>query len=374
MRSELRGRVRSALSTRPRLRRHPGDGPRADQEHRQRPAPPRRQRRRNRVRMRSGDEPSLEPPPARTNEKPRLAGLFFRAGEVRVEIRSLATSRRGRLWSRGIGMPYHTGDRGFGARRRRVGDDALALAVIAFGAQLITSFTQHALTTQQSVRSEQLNAETRALLVEMQTTARTTEVLVREQFGRVLAGFMDAAQSADRGKTIYHDELARRFAENMQREAEIAQAAERATDAVVREAASIRARARSGSSSGASANTARRRRESAEAAAFPTEDEAAPVIEVLRGLSESARRSLITLAEDRETSRDVWDLGGLSADPVSATRQELLDRDLIQLVRLPSAAHGPDDRMVHQLTAKGVLAARVLTGSGPVPRWAADLL
>ena len=44
MRPELQGRMRSSLSARPRLRRHPGDGPRADQEHRQRSAPARRQR------------------------------------------------------------------------------------------------------------------------------------------------------------------------------------------------------------------------------------------------------------------------------------------------------------------------------------------
>ena len=42
VRSQLRRRVRSAVSTRPRLRRSPGNGPRADQEHRQRPARPRR--------------------------------------------------------------------------------------------------------------------------------------------------------------------------------------------------------------------------------------------------------------------------------------------------------------------------------------------
>lgn len=98
---------------------------------------------------------------------------------------------------------------------------ALALAIVAFGVQLLVSAAESQSSTQQSLRSEQLNTQTRALLAEMQTTARGTERMVREQFGQLLRAFMDAAKQTGGGKDFDPEAFEERLMANIRRDAVI---------------------------------------------------------------------------------------------------------------------------------------------------------
>jgi hypothetical protein len=95
---------------------------------------------------------------------------------------------------------------------------ALALAVLAFVIQIMVFIVQSQSTSQQMVRSEQLNTDTRALLVEMRTSARSTESMVRGQFGQVLRAFMDAVKSSDKKGGFDPDAFEQRLMRNMARQ------------------------------------------------------------------------------------------------------------------------------------------------------------
>ena len=63
---------------------------------------------------------------------------------------------------------------------------ALALAIIAFIAQLIVYIAQSAATTQQMGRAERLHTETRALLQGIDRTAQSIQGSLNDQYGRVI--------------------------------------------------------------------------------------------------------------------------------------------------------------------------------------------
>jgi hypothetical protein len=75
---------------------------------------------------------------------------------------------------------------------------ALALAVLAFGAQLVDSVVQGQASTQQMLQSERLNAETRSLLSEVRVTSQeiraTQSGLVDRLMGHVLQAIPEAVE------------------------------------------------------------------------------------------------------------------------------------------------------------------------------------
>jgi hypothetical protein len=75
---------------------------------------------------------------------------------------------------------------------------ALALAVLAFGAQLVGSIVQGQTSTQQMLQSERLNAETRSLLSEVRVTSQeiraTQSGLVDRLMGHVLQAIPEAVE------------------------------------------------------------------------------------------------------------------------------------------------------------------------------------
>jgi hypothetical protein len=259
------------------------------------------------------------------------------------------------------------------------GDDALStialsLAVLAFIVQLLVFVAQSQATSQQMLRSEQLNTQTQALLSEMQTTARGTETMVREQFGQLLRAFMDAAKTAETGKGGFdQDAFERRLLTNIRRETMLAQESSRAP-------AQERSRTASpvpppGSRSAGLSRTrqeaaarAQRRADTYDSGPFPSEDEAQRAIPVLRSTSPEARAYLRRLYVDKIRSSESGSYVGLSArSDFAEAQEELLAKELAQRVRVA------EGHVVYQLTPLGELAGKILTSSGPIPDWAGDL-
>jgi hypothetical protein len=243
---------------------------------------------------------------------------------------------------------------------------ALSLAIIAFGVQLLVTTAQNQNTAQQSVRSEQLNTQTRTLLAEMQTTARGTETMVREQFGQLLRAFLDAANSAGGGKSFDEAEFEQRLLTNIRREQALRQSASSPPLA-----------------SATTVSPRRIRREAPPPAVayqsgpFPTEEEARPVIEPLLRLSPNARERLKQYALDAQTGGGGSTYVGYpvnSTNPVNIPlNSELAQEGFVNMVRV-GGDDGPDDGLVYQLTDLGKLATRVVGGTGEVPEWAAPIL
>lgn len=244
---------------------------------------------------------------------------------------------------------------------------ALVLATVAFGVQLLISSAQNQSTTQQGLRSEQLNTQTRALLAEMQTTSRGTEAMVREQFGQLLRAFMDAANSAA-GKHFDEAEFERRLLTNIRREAAIAQPAAESTPTTLRAATTTERIRRSNSPGGL-------RQSSWTSGPFPTEEEAQPVLADLLALSSAARDRLRSFGEDDASEGGGASYVGYRAIPNSASaaeHSELEKRGLIHLVQLPPTENS--NGLTYQLTDKGRLGAKVVGATGDVPEWARPLL
>jgi hypothetical protein len=252
-----------------------------------------------------------------------------------------------------------------------VGDDpalatiALALAVLAFGVQLLVYVAEAQSTTQQMLRSEQLNTQTSSLLTEMQTSARSTEAMVRDQFSQLLRAFLDAAQNAGGGgKDFDPDAFERRLMAN------------------IRQEAALRGEPRPSQPAGGPSRPTRSRSRLADisrvydAGPFPDEAEARPVLNDLLALSGPARERLRLFGRDKQNIQaGSQAYEGYAPNPAD---DQLKERGLVKLVRLAPEEYAgsptaPQNGIVHQLTEKGERAARVLGSSGPVPPWAEAL-
>jgi hypothetical protein len=243
---------------------------------------------------------------------------------------------------------------------------ALALAIVAFAVQLLASASQNQSSTQQSLRSEQLNTQTRGLLSEMQTTARGTERMVREQFGQLLRAFMDAAKAAERGKDFDPDEFEQRLMRNMRQQIPLTTEASTASSgaSVGREAAQT---------------ALRRRRERVARASgpFPPQEEAEPIVPDLLAVPLPARSRLRQYGVDKAQIAATPNFNGYEGFPVTGSGSDPLDEvlrehGLLHLVRM-TGSRTPEDGLAYQLTEKGDLGARILNSEGEVPEWAEPL-
>jgi hypothetical protein len=248
---------------------------------------------------------------------------------------------------------------------------ALALAILAFVIQILVFVVQGHTSSQQMLQSEQLNTQTRALLAEMQTTARATQTMVGQQFSQLLRAFMDAAKTADPKEGFDQEAFERRLLANIRREQVEQQIGAQAArpPATARSPSTISTAQRR-----AALDRARARRRSTtrryDAGPFPPEVEARPVLPDLQELSPAAKRRLQSYGADKHDERPN-DYEGYPLSPeYRAVEEPLVDRGLIQMLRLPPSEGGPDDGLVYRLTDKGDLAARILNASGTIPAWA----
>jgi hypothetical protein len=235
---------------------------------------------------------------------------------------------------------------------------ALILAIFAFLVQLIVFAVQNQSATQQLLRSEQLNTQTRSLLTEIQTTALGTESLMRDQFAHLLRAFLDAARSAGGVTDFDPVEFESRIMENIRRD--------------------LTPRRFPGEDAGGRTREMIRQAREArqlDPLPFPTEAIGAPLVEVLRDLSEQGRERLRALAVDRATvlaSREREDTNsrtGYEGLVISAEDDALIEKEFAELVSEPRAPA----RLVTRLTEFGIQAADLLRAAGPIPAWARPL-
>jgi hypothetical protein len=241
---------------------------------------------------------------------------------------------------------------------------ALALAILAFVIQILVFIAQAQSSSQQMLRSEQLNTQTRALLVEMQATARSTHAMVGEQFRQVLGAFMDAAKTAEGKGGFDQDAFERRLMANIRREQQGAG----------QEGSPAARRLSGGTVVGRRGRTVLRPEDRFDSGPFPSEQEAQPVIDLLTQLPTQAKQRLKEYGLDKEqTAGGTEGYMGFSTVRGSEIDQDLLEKGLLRIVRL-AEGEGPGDGLVYQLTDLGDLAANVLGSSGEVPGWAAPIV
>jgi hypothetical protein len=231
---------------------------------------------------------------------------------------------------------------------------ALSLAILAFAIQIIVFAAQAQTAAQQSVQSEQLNADTRSLLSEVQTTARSTEAMVGEQFRELLRAFMGAASAtAQEGGKFDPNELERRMMENVRRE----------FGGSARTVASASARTRAEARGGPARTLPP---ESQPLLTFPDSPvEGESSLQFLENASPAAVRRLFALASDeiRNAGRPTSYVG-LGRQPADA---ELREAELVHETRVRTQGA---IRTVTRLTDQGRQIARLLTAVGDIPGWA----
>jgi hypothetical protein len=242
---------------------------------------------------------------------------------------------------------------------------ALALAILAFVVQILVFIAQAQAAGQQMVQSEQLNTQTSSLLTEVQTTARSTERLVGEQFRDLLKAFVESNE----GGKLDMDTFERHLMETLERRMAGREAAQRAE--------SLAARAQLGAQrpvGGRAMSPAQQRRLSRARAfsIFPDEGEGKDALATLKRLATGQRKRLQEYAEDEVRSTQRGAIIGLPlGDTVGEDDQALLDNGLIAKVRASVSRSGA---LLGRLTDAGRTASRILTATGELPPWLASEL
>jgi hypothetical protein len=224
---------------------------------------------------------------------------------------------------------------------------ALSLAILAFAIQIIVFMAQASSTSQQVSQAQRVNADTRALLSELQTQTRDTNAALTDQYDKLLDRLLLVAKEAgsdtgasEGGATLA--EVQERLLEEIQRSRQIP---ERAGPRLV--LADTRGRSTPPPREWPASSTIRRLEEMG-----------------LANLGLAGRTELAAFASDWALSVDRDMPDGLSRDPDSPGIHDLL---AMGLVRQPAGSY--DDRAQYfVLTAAGRDAARLLLAPPPVPR------
>jgi hypothetical protein len=214
------------------------------------------------------------------------------------------------------------------------------------------------------VRAEQLNTETRAVIVEISTIAKGTQELVQQQFREVLHAVLSgAAVTAEQAK-IDPERLEHQLLENVRRELTpspqrgAAEAADGGTDhPPATPTPASRAAARR------AAERRVRRQSTTGLRTFPDEEAGRASLERLRGLSPTQQQRLDQLAQDEVDSSDYGSYVGLT--PVG-------DDDELQRAGLTrrSRVRTPDGlSTVTVLSDQGKELGRLLAAEGDLPPW-----
>ena len=250
---------------------------------------------------------------------------------------------------------------------------ALVLAIVAFTIQIFLFVVQSQAATEQRVRSEQLNTQTQALLVEVRATAQATQAMLSQQFNQLLQAFVTgAAQTAEETK-FDPASFERRLLANIRT---AAQPSGTGTGArrVVKLPAPTAQRGRSSvrallDPKGSGPGQLRTRNERPQRLrTFPSDEDGHSAADLLRKLKPDERKRLKQLAEDELHATKIGAYVGIApADEDDPLREA-------NLVTSARVDIGGGSTVVTRLTDKGVSAARLLTALGEIPAWARDLI
>jgi hypothetical protein len=242
---------------------------------------------------------------------------------------------------------------------------ALALAILAFVVQILVFIAQGQAASQQMVQSEQLNTQTRALLTEVQTSARSTERMVGEQFRDLLKAFVE---SNDGGK-LNMDMFERRLMETLERRMTTREVMSQSQQAVETPASAAQ---RSRAVSRSTVEQQRRMQEARVLRIFPTESEGTAVLGKLKALRSDAREKLQKYLVDEITAAQRGGYVGLPlGDEIGPEDQMLIDHKFIAKARVTAGGH---PTIVGRLTDEGRIAGRILVATGEIPAWLAPEL
>ncbi len=238
---------------------------------------------------------------------------------------------------------------------------ALALAVLAFGAQLVGSIVQGQTSTQQMLQSERLNAETRSLLSEVRVTGQeiraTQSGLVDRLMGHVLQAIPEAveevaATQADGDPAALGQALVQDLSQRLQEEVGRA----------------FTAPLPHGLASGVTSDD---QRAIELLTTFPDEDDGQRGLAVLAELSPAAKAALRGWGRFELSRRRAGLAFGrrvdLEEDP---SLGELLQHGLLDRVDGAVALEGDEQHLVLSEQGRGV--ARLLLARGERPGWLRD--
>ena len=243
---------------------------------------------------------------------------------------------------------------------------ALALAVLAFAAQLVISIAQSQTANQQLVQSERINTETRALLTDVRATSQSLLTTARDQFNTVLQHALrqipDAIEEASQEEGVSPADLEERLTQSFQRtlqeylpRAPILPSPDRPTPRTRRTA------------SKEDLELIDRMR------TYPDEKEGEPLLGILNQLSPIAASALQSKAEREISMLRVGRSPGAFLSPDGAPiTEELVQKGLAEEVEAPPDRKPPGDtdtRRFARLTPMGRDVARLLIGHGPLPAW-----
>jgi hypothetical protein len=248
---------------------------------------------------------------------------------------------------------------------------ALVLAIVAFTIQIFLFVVQSQAASEQRVRSEQLNTQTRALLAEVRTTAQATQAMVSQQFNQLLQAFVTGAAKTAEETKFDPASFERRLLENIRTAAQPASAGGSQVHVPVGAAdQSQRVVERPNQGRAQRERVVRRiRNERPERLkTFPPEEEGRTAAELLRRLEPGERIRLKDLAEDELHAVRAGAFVGL---PASEADDALRKLNLVTSARVDA---GNRNVVVTRLTDEGVTAARLLTALGDIPEWARDLV
>jgi hypothetical protein len=252
---------------------------------------------------------------------------------------------------------------------------ALALAVLAFSAQLIVTLAQ-------DQQFGELNADTKSALMEMRATTSSLLTNQSDQFDRVLRFALEKVHGAveDAVEDVKGADDEQESTDESDRAAELESALQTRLEEALK-----RPTGRSGvvwssnatpkSSDVASLRAQRQREWKDLMAEYPSRAEGEPVVEIIRKLPPQAIATLGRVAANSITStREDRSVSYRRRDgQISEGLKRLIETGLLE--KLSEVAQHRDgstsDR--YKLTPAGIIAARILRGQGNPPEWAADM-
>jgi hypothetical protein len=251
---------------------------------------------------------------------------------------------------------------------------ALVLAIVAFTIQIFLFVVQSQAASEQRVRSEQINTQTRALLAEVRATAQATQAMVSQQFSQLLQAFVTGAAQTAQETKFDPERFEQLLMSNIRAAAQPPASATPQTRATT-----TRERPQTASEQPvnvptrvqrAPAGTRLRQRNVRPSLlrSFPSSDEGRTAVGLLRDMESDQRRRLSRLAEDEiDSSRR----GAYIGLPRSPEDDALQDRGFVTAARVEVDG---ERKVVTRLTDTGVAVARILTALGEVPDWARDVV
>jgi hypothetical protein len=246
---------------------------------------------------------------------------------------------------------------------------ALALAILAFAAQLILALAQGMSGAQQVAQVERVNADTQAALSALRAASDALLSTQRDQFGEVLRAAIARAVPEAVDSTIADDEVdAGGIPSNESLKEAIVESLDAALASRMASLPSTAAR------SSRPAPTERFRT----LASYPAEGDGAEAVDIFKGLTpwEAQRLSRFGVDAKRRAgagrSTGIWMRQGIDLDALGPANTALRSKGLLSF----EDRNHPDGkaRVWADLTDRGVEVARLVTGDGPIPNWLKDAM